>query len=132
MPHLRASLLLHRGHGAPHGDLVLAAGARCPTLHLTCRRGCWRAALGEPHRRRYLTWRGPLGVGRGTVAQLWSGPLEGACWARGRTCRLKPNPLLLSGLRRIARAAGSASRELFPSRLEMVVRPPAPARLRRS
>ena len=68
-----ASLLLHEGYGEPHYDLVIGWGKSCPTLKLRLSirgfMGRWQA----PHRRRYLSYRGPVGAGRGRVEQLWHG-----------------------------------------------------------
>lgn len=66
----RASVLLHRGHGRPHLDIVLSRGRACPTLWLAGASWRWQA----PHRRRYLTCSGPVPGGRGRTLRLWSGP----------------------------------------------------------
>ncbi len=123
MPRFRASLLLHRGHGPRHGDLVLATGARCLTLRVAWQLGHWRVSVAEPHRRRYLTYRGPLSAGRGVVNQLWSGPLDGWCSVLRKNWRLKPNHLFMMKLRQINRSGARPPTELFTSRGEMVVRP---------
>ena len=99
---MRASLLLHRGYGARHGDLILETGARCLTLRIDCQQGRWRVAIAEPHRRRYLTYRGPLSASRGIVDVLWSGTLDGWCSVVGRHWRLHPNFFFMSKLRRIS------------------------------
>lgn len=90
MRRVRASLLLHRGRGPRHGDLVLGSGARCLTIHLEPIPAGWRLRLGAPHRRRYLDWSGPLSAGRGVVVQRWHGfALIG--WAAAQVrCRCEP------------------------------------------
>lgn len=68
------SILLHRGHGPSHLDVVLGRGARCPTLALQpASRGGWAWRPQPAHRRRYLTWAGAVSGARGTVRQLWRG-----------------------------------------------------------
>ena len=101
MPVIRASLLLHRGYGARHGDLILQTGARCFTLRIDAQQGRWRVAIAEPHRRRYLTYRGPLSGSRGVVEVLWTGTLDGWCSVAGQHWRLYPNAFFMSQLRRL-------------------------------
>jgi hypothetical protein len=102
MPVMRASLLLHRGFGPRHGDLILGTGARCFTLRVGCRQGRWQIAIADPHRRRYLTYRGVVGGGRGTVDVLWSGLLEGWCSLVKQRWSLRPKAFFMSKLRRIS------------------------------
>ena len=67
-----AVLLEHIGHGACHGDLIIARGARCPTIRVVLEPALafiWSA----PHRRKYLTYAGPVGGGRGIVRRWWRG-----------------------------------------------------------
>ena len=110
---MRASLLLHRGYGARHGDLILATGARCLTLRIDCQQGRWRVAIADPHRRRYVTYRGPLSGGRGAVEVLWSGTLDGWCSVAGHHWCLYPNSFFMSQLRRINGARCQPSKALF-------------------
>ncbi|GDY12225.1 hypothetical protein LBMAG53_11030 [Planctomycetota bacterium] len=44
-------------------------GPNCPTLHLTRRTWRWQ----PPHRRRWLTWSGPVSGGRGVATAWWRG-----------------------------------------------------------
>ena len=65
-----AALLRHRRHGPIHDDLILGGtGPTCPTLHLTRRSWRWQPA----HRRRWLSWSGPVSGGRGAATALWHG-----------------------------------------------------------
>jgi hypothetical protein len=102
MPVIRASLLLHRGFGPRHGDLILGTGARCFTLRVGCWQGRWQIAIAEPHRRRYLSYRGVVGGGRGTVDVLWSGLLEGWCSVVKQRWSLRPKAFFMSKLRRVS------------------------------
>ena len=113
MPVIRACLLRHRGGGAWHGDLILATGARCLTLRISCQQGRWRVAIADPHRRRYLTYGGPLSDGRGVVDRLWSGTLEGWYSVTGPHWRLSPNSLFMSQLRLLSRTHRQPAKTLF-------------------
>ena len=135
---MRASLLLHRGYGARHGDLILETGARCLTLRISCQQGRWRVAIAEPHRRRYLTYRGPLSGGCGIVDVLWSGTLDGWCSVAGPHWRLYPNAFFMSQLRRLSRTHRQPAKALFwapfgslGNRRQGVVRQPRPQTLPR-
>jgi len=121
MPWIPASLLLHRGHGTLHADLILGTGPRCVTVGFRTAAGRWRVKLGVPHRRRYLTYRGPVPGGRGAVVQLWRGL---AWWMRSAATlrlRLHPNQVLLMKMRRISGALGSVPKALRRGRGEVVV-----------
>jgi hypothetical protein len=74
-----ARILAHRGHGPDHLDLVLGAGRTCTTLSATRIAGRWSARWLPAHRRRYLSYRGAIGGGRGVVRELWKGR---AVWHR--------------------------------------------------
>ena len=63
------AVLLAHDHPEPHLDLIIAHGRRCPTLRIDARGATWAA----PHRRHYLTYRGPVPGGRGRVAPVWRG-----------------------------------------------------------
>jgi len=102
-----AALVLHRGHGPRHADLILGTGARCLTVRLDGTLGRWQVSLGVPHRRRYLTYRGPVSGGRGTVVQLWRGLAWCAHSATVLRCRLQPNQLFLMKMRRAFQSTGS-------------------------
>ena len=65
----QATLLRHRHHGPEHLDLVIANGANCLTMRLAGKIWRWQAA----HRRRYLTYSGPISKDRGSVRVLWRG-----------------------------------------------------------
>ena len=116
-----ATLLLHRGHGPRHADLILGTGARCVTVHLGTAAGRWRVSLGMPHRRRYLTYRGPVSGERGTVVQLWRGLAWCARSANLLRCRAHPNPLFLMKMRGGFHFAGSAPTGVVAGRGELVV-----------
>ncbi len=138
MPVMRASFLLHRGYGPRHGDLILQTGARCLTLRIDGQQGRWRVAIAEPHRRRYLTYRGPLSGSRGVVEVLWSGTLDGWCSVAGQHWRLYPNAFFMSQLRRLSRTHRQPAKALFwapfgslGNRRQGVVRQPRPQTLPR-
>jgi hypothetical protein len=116
-----ATLLLHRGHGLCHADLILGTGARCVTVRLGIEAGRWRVSLGVPHRRRYLTYRGPLSGDRGAVVQLWRGLAWCTRSAAVMRCRLQPNPLLLMKMRGGFHIAGSSRKGPVGGRGELVV-----------
>ncbi len=80
----RARLLLHRGHGPLHWDLVVSAGANLVTLRLERNHGGWRVRWQPPHRRRYMTYAGPIPGGRGTVSQQWAGLVQVAALSHAR------------------------------------------------
>ena len=72
------AILRHRLPGQPpHLDLVFAGGPRGPTLALDLgsvrTQGRPTLRLQSPHRRRYLAYRGPVPMGRGTAVHLWQG-----------------------------------------------------------
>ncbi len=132
MRRVRASLFLHRGHGALHGDLILGTGARCLTIHLEPGRRGWRLRVGAPHRRRYLTWSGPISQGRGTVTQLW----QGFAWVRRSAarvaCRCEPNGEFVMKIRRIPAVGSGSLRAGLGAWRELVVPRSGSATLRRS
>ncbi|MCS6969705.1 MAG: hypothetical protein RMM29_02330 [Planctomycetota bacterium] len=64
-----AAIARHRGPQPEHLDVFLAAGALCLSLRLA--HGRWQEQA--PHRRRYLSYSGPLSAGRGAVAICWRG-----------------------------------------------------------
>jgi hypothetical protein len=108
MARVHATLLEHRGHGPRHYDLVLGTGKRCRTVRLERRRGRWGATPAAPHRRRYLTYRGPVPGGRGSVLQIWHGSARGWCSATGQHWILEPKSFLHSDLRSILRPSPGA------------------------
>ena len=75
-----ASLLRHVGHGPTHFDLVIGYGKQCPTAKLHLKFGVLAGFWQAPHRRRYLSYRGPVRGGRGSVQQVWQGQVW---WHRG-------------------------------------------------
>lgn len=129
---VRANLLLHRGYGLRHLDLVLGTGARCPTLRLERVHGRWRAIWSADHRRRYLAWAGPLDGDRGVVERRWNGLAQ---W-RGRFHQSSANSLL--DLRLSDPPRRGEGHVMFHRRLPVrlagptVVRLTAPPRLLRS
>ncbi len=120
MPHVQASLLLHRGHGPLHVDVILGTGGRCQTIRLAATNGRWQATMGLPHRRHYLTFRGPV-AGRGSVIQLGRGRAWCARSAVALRLRLSPNLLFLMKMRRVFRASGGLPLALPRDRGEVVV-----------
>jgi hypothetical protein len=71
-----AALLCHRGAGPLHFDLIIGHGRRCPTLRLAVAKRDLRMSWSAPHRRHYLTYRGPVSGGRGVVARRWYGTVR--------------------------------------------------------
>lgn len=120
MAWVAASLLVHRGHGPRHADLVLGTGPRCVTIRMEISAGRWRVGVGVAHRRRYLTYRGPV-VGRGTVAQLWRGRGWSSRSANAQHFRLWSNQMDWMKMRRFFGMAEGV-RAAFPwGRGEVVV-----------
>lgn len=119
MAWIAATLLVHRGHGPRHADLVLGTGRQCVTVRMDVLAGRWRVSMGVAHRRRYLTYRGPV-AGRGTVVQLW----RGRGWSSRSACtqhfRLWPNQMDRMKMRRIFGTAGGLL-AAFPWGREVVV-----------
>lgn len=74
-----AALLCHRGAGPLHFDLIIGRGRRCPTLRLAIARRELQLSWSQPHRRHYLTYRGPVSGGRGVVVRRWYGRVR---WTR--------------------------------------------------
>ena len=74
-----AALLCHRGLGRAHFDLIIGRGRCCPTLRLEIVRRHVRLSWSTPHRRHYLTYRGPVAGARGVVARCWYGHVR---WTR--------------------------------------------------
>lgn len=128
---IRAALLLHRGHGPRHVDLVLGTGSRCATVHLELTAGRWRVYAGLPHRRRYLAYRGPV-RGRGAVRQLWQGRVWCSVTATALRCRPCPNQVFWMKLRAALGKAAGAARCFRGAPGEMVVPLDRPATLPRS
>jgi hypothetical protein len=87
IPHLTGgkacSLMLHRGAGMEHFDLIFLGGSRCLTISLWWESGRWHARRLPDHRRRYLTYRGPVGGGRGQIDHLWHGLIKTVRLANG-------------------------------------------------
>jgi hypothetical protein len=71
----RGVILRHTGNGPLHYDVVVAGGGRCPTIALLPGRP-WRWRWQQPHRRRYLTYRGAVAGGRGRITRVWNGPVQ--------------------------------------------------------
>src|SRR3954470_14096628 len=107
-----ASLLLHRGAGPAHLDLVLGVGARCPTLGLHPAGAGWTGIWKPAHRRRWLAFSGPVAGGRGAVESRWRGVARwhrsaggwriilcglGLVVTRGKALSLTPGPPNMPG-----------------------------------
>lgn len=127
----RATLLRHRGHGPCHADLVLETGATCATIRLGVAAGRWLVTIGVPHRRRYLTYRGPV-AGRGAVAHLWRGHVWQARSAHALQCRMHPNQMYMMKMRRMFSVPASTWESLPGKRGQLVVPLPRSATLPRS
>jgi predicted esterase len=69
----------HRGLGRAHFDLIIGYGRHCPTVRVELVRNAVRVAWSAPHRRHYLSYRGPVSGGRGVVAPRWYGQVR---WTR--------------------------------------------------
>lgn len=80
--HGMLALSYHRGDGAePHVDIFFEKGTRCATISVVASRfpGRPRAHWGKPHRRRYLTYSGPVTGQRGWVDVIWRGRAYWRC-----------------------------------------------------
>ena len=126
-----AALLLHRGHGPRHADLILGTGARCRTIHIALIAGRWQVREGMPHRRRYLAYRGPV-PGRGAVDQLWRGRAWCVVSATVLRCRLRSKQVFWMKLREALGEGEGAPTALRGTAGEMVVPLGRPATLPRS
>jgi hypothetical protein len=82
------TLARHCGHGLAHFDLLLGVGARCPTIALISPIFSLTSGLPDvrtsgrllfPHRRRYLSFSGPVPGRRGVVSVCFQGR---AIWHR--------------------------------------------------
>ncbi|HEX6986949.1 MAG TPA: DNA polymerase ligase N-terminal domain-containing protein [Planctomycetaceae bacterium] len=74
----RFAVLTH-DHPFPHWDFLLEAGAACRTWRLLAEPGPGRTVPAEAiadHRPHYLTYEGPVGGGRGTIARWDGGTFE--------------------------------------------------------
>ncbi len=81
MAQVSAVILLHTGSGPRHFDLIIGQGRRCPTLRIEPQGRQWQISWANPHRRWYLSYRGPVSGGRGRVQRAWSGPVS---WSSDR------------------------------------------------
>ena len=94
MPPLRSVLLLHTRRQDTHVDWLLEnphdprgplIAYRLPaTLRHGLREGAWTITPLPPHRRRYLTYQGPIAEGRGWVVQLAGSDGTATSWRDSR------------------------------------------------
>lgn len=101
-------MLVHRAHGPLHCDVIIGVGAKCPTWSLSRERSGWRVIRKPDHRRRYLTWCGPLKGGRGVVHVLGRGWVQGAPRAAGWSLTINLNGFIGKELRHFTRLPSAA------------------------
>jgi hypothetical protein len=89
---------LHRGYGPPHLDVLLGAGPRCRTWRFERTVRGWVGRPIQAHRRRYLSWSGPVPGGRGFVQVLHRVRASGVAQGPNVVVRARPNPLFYLGL----------------------------------
>jgi hypothetical protein len=87
-----------RGAGPLHYDVIIGTGARCLTWRFERHARGWRGQQITDHRRRYLTWSGPLSGGRGVVRVCARSRAVGCRHAQGAFFLLRPNPLVCLGM----------------------------------
>ncbi len=92
------TVLQHRGHGPQHMDVVLGAGPRCRTWRFERTTRGWVGRPIQAHRRRYLSWSGPVPGGRGVVRVLHHGRASGVAHGSHTVITIHPNPLFCLGL----------------------------------
>ena len=77
MYHNKAALLWHSDLNGGHFDLLLGAGLLCRTWRIELNAyghpQFWQSHV--PHRRRYLSYQGPVSRGRGRVRCHWRGAM---------------------------------------------------------
>jgi hypothetical protein len=86
LAHWRASDLHYDWLLAPPGDpeaLLWTARVWRPPRDWSCA-GAWGLEVAAPHRRRYLTYQGPLSRGRGSVRRVARGHFAPLLWGASR------------------------------------------------
>jgi hypothetical protein len=118
MSAMRVSVLAHRANGPLHLDLVTGVGSTCPTWALAWAGPRLRLVRKLGHRRRYLTWSGPLAGGRGSVRAVGRGWLRGLPRAADWNLELSFSGFADKQLRRFLRLRTAA----FPAAWALLLR----------
>ncbi len=87
----------HRGVGPVHYDVIIGTGPRCHTWRFERGTRGWHGRRIADHRRRYLTWSGPISGNRGTVMVRATSRAYGHFSRHGTILHVRPNPLVCFG-----------------------------------
>jgi hypothetical protein len=104
----------HRGYGPLHVDVLVGAGPRCRTWRFERTTRGWVGRPIQAHRRRYLTWSGPVPGGRGVVRVQQRVRASGVVQGQNVVLFIRSNPLKYLGL-------GNSAQVFFSQRGRRVV-----------